>query len=588
MKRIFLAASIIFISINLLAQTPNPKRGISVGNPHLSLADLQTMSGHLSWYYNWGINPESELEGILDDYQVEYIPMAWNGNFNETNLRNYYTAHPEAKYLLGFNEPNFIEQANMTPTQAAAQWPRLEAIADEFGLEIIGPAVNYCGTCVSENGTTYTNPFDYLDDFFAACPDCRVDYIAVHNYMCYSGPLIDYLEDFKKYNKKIWLTEFACGDQATITLDMQKSLMFGALDYLDNDTMIYRYSWFLARTGSGSWNIDIFDTEPGKLTELGEIYLYYNAIHDTSQYTVIPARIEAESYSEMSGIALQATSDFDGIANVGWIDADDYLLYNIDVPEVGDYYLYLRLSANAAANIEVIVDDSSYTFLDIPYTGGWQSWKTFNTVLPLEPGKSKLKLLTSTGNFNINWIKISDRSNSAPTVSAGEDVYLDLPLDTAALSADVNDEDKDELICQWTQTSGPACVINSPDSAVTAIKLSSAGNYTFKIAVWDGFELATDIVVVHLSEETAVLIDNERDFTVYPNPIYGKMNIVLPAWVQNGSLEISNISGQLMHKRTLIQSESEIELDLSSALPGIYFLKLMGTEQLGVLRIVKE
>ena len=168
-----------------------------------------------------------------------------------SKLREFYTNHPEAKFLLGFNEPNFREQANMTPSAAAAAWPGLEAIADEFGLELVSPAVNWCGNCVSEGGVTFTNPYDYLDAFFEACPDCRVDYIGVHNYMCYSGPLIDYLEGFRKYGKKIWLTEFACWDQATITLDMQKNLVIGALDYLDNDTMIYRYSWFTGRSNSG-------------------------------------------------------------------------------------------------------------------------------------------------------------------------------------------------------------------------------------------------------------------------------------------------------------------------------------------------
>jgi hypothetical protein len=129
--------------------------------------------------------------------------------------------------------------------------------------------------------------------------------------MCYSGSLIDYLEGFKKYGKKIWLTEFACWDQATITLDMQKSLMLGALDYMDNDTMIYRYAWFIGRAGADTPDITLFEDQAGKLSELGELYVNYQAKHDTSVYYPVPARIEAESYSAMQGIALELTSDFD-------------------------------------------------------------------------------------------------------------------------------------------------------------------------------------------------------------------------------------------------------------------------------------
>jgi hypothetical protein len=41
-----------------------------------------------------------------------------------------------SKYLLGFNEPNFKSQANLTPAQAASMWPNLEKIAADKGLEL--------------------------------------------------------------------------------------------------------------------------------------------------------------------------------------------------------------------------------------------------------------------------------------------------------------------------------------------------------------------------------------------------------------------------------------------------------------------
>ena len=74
---------------------------------------------------------------------MDYVPMTWNGGFDENKIRQYFTDHPGAKYLLGFNEPNFKAQANMTPKQAAEIWPRLEKIAEDFDLELVGPALNY-------------------------------------------------------------------------------------------------------------------------------------------------------------------------------------------------------------------------------------------------------------------------------------------------------------------------------------------------------------------------------------------------------------------------------------------------------------
>lgn len=391
--------------ININAQTKSIKKGVAFG--YHQVADFETISPYISWWYNWSIKPESTVSGVYEDYAIEFVPMAWNGNFNETELRNFLTSHPQVKYILGFNEPNFTTQANMTPTQAAAAWPKIEKMADEFGLEIVGPAVNYCDHCVSENSTTYSDPIKYLDDFFAACTDCRVDYIAVHNYMCYAGALDWYLNQFKKYGKKIWLTEFACWDQSNITVDMQKSYVIGALDLLENDTMIYRYAWFNGRSGTYPY-LDLYKKTYGELTELGKLYMTYNARHDTSVYYALPARIEAENYNKMSGIAIEATKDVDGIANVGWIDANDWLEYNIETTGDQQFYLYFRIASNSNTSVDIQVDGLTVTTLNVTNTGGWQIWKTFTTELNLAQGKHKIRLFTPTGKFNINWIHFSD------------------------------------------------------------------------------------------------------------------------------------------------------------------------------------
>lgn len=158
------------------------KRGLGFG--HHSVADFEAISQGISWWYNWSIKPDSLIQDVYQNYGVEFVPMAWNGGFDDQAMRDYINAHrDDVKYILAFNEPNFLEQANMTPSQAAAEWPRLEAIADEFGLKIVSVAMNFCGNCVTENGTTYYDPIDYFDDFFEVCPDCRVDALSIHAYM---------------------------------------------------------------------------------------------------------------------------------------------------------------------------------------------------------------------------------------------------------------------------------------------------------------------------------------------------------------------------------------------------------------------
>jgi hypothetical protein len=132
-------------------------------------------------------------------------------------------------------------------------------------LKLVSPAVNYCG-----GGCNVTNPVDWMDQFLAACTNCQVDYIAIHWYACYKSALSSYVADFKKYNRPIWLTEFSCGDSGTQPVSMQESYMKDALDYLENDPDIFRYSWFSGRTTAIA-NVDLLGS-PGQLTDLGKEY----------------------------------------------------------------------------------------------------------------------------------------------------------------------------------------------------------------------------------------------------------------------------------------------------------------------------
>ncbi|MGE5394369.1 MAG: glycosyl hydrolase [Candidatus Saccharibacteria bacterium] len=414
--KLLLFLCLLFISNAAFTQVKSKKRGIAYGSN--TEADFKALSKNLSWWYNWSIRPDSKVALVYQNYGMDFVPMTWNSNYSETELRAFYTSHPEAKFILGFNEPNFTTQANMTPSQAAAAWPKVEKIAKDFGLKIVAPAVNYADKPVTENGVIYSDPIAYLDAFFAACPTCQVDYIAVHNYMCYAGALTNDIKRYKKYKKPIWLTEFACWDQQNITLAMQKDYMMGAIDYLEGDTSIFRYSWFNGNRTQSYPYLDLLKSTAGQLTELGQLYVNFNPIHDTSYYAPIPARLEAENYSSMYGISIQGTSDVSGIANVGWIDAYDWMEYNVQVPETKDYTVYFRLASNGSTNLELRENNVKLQALQIPSSGGWQNWKTLKTNLALTAGKHKLRVYTNRGLFNMNWMEITNVGDFPTTIIA--------------------------------------------------------------------------------------------------------------------------------------------------------------------------
>lgn len=315
-----------------VAAQRSPKRGLAYG--YHSAADMQVLAPGVSWWYNWASVPETSAAGVYAGLGFDYVPMQWNGQLNggpvtapqlAANIPN------GARYLLGFNEPNFIDQANMTPNQAAAIWPVLETVARQRNLQLVSPAVNYCGNCVVENGVTYYSPVQYLDAFFAACPNCQVDYIAVHTYVCEERYLREKIAELKKYNKPIWLTEFACGDMpaAQITLPVQQKYMLDAVNYLEKEPAIFRYSWFSGRNGQIP-NVNLLGAS-GQLTPLGQEYVSRPVGWEPGR--LMPVAVTASSHETTSTDANNAT---DQNINTRWgsVFADpQYLQLDFGAPQ---------------------------------------------------------------------------------------------------------------------------------------------------------------------------------------------------------------------------------------------------------------
>jgi hypothetical protein len=211
----------------------------------------------VSWWYNWSAKGTGQGAGI------EFTPMIWGANaLNSTLPAN-------SHYLLGFNEPNFQSQSNLTPQAAAADWPQVEAIAQAQGLPIVSPAVNFCGPAANCNGT---DPYQYLKDFFAACAGCKVDYVAVHWYDNFPS-LQDYLEPggslagFEQFNRPIWLTEFSLNSSASAA--DQEAFMKQAIPYLEGNSHVFRYAWFSADPIP---NAKLVNSD-GTPTALGQVYV---------------------------------------------------------------------------------------------------------------------------------------------------------------------------------------------------------------------------------------------------------------------------------------------------------------------------
>ena len=176
------------------------------------------------WWYNWGTTSVSFPN-------IEFVPMKWDDKgTNYLNINN----KQQSTQLLGFNEPNGHDQANMTTDQAIAEWPKLMAT----GLRLGSPAP-------TDGGANWL--YDFTDK--ADALHYRVDYVAVHFYRC--GQSADQLYNWlrgihERTGRTIWLTEWNNGANWTScpqpTPEQNARVIGSWLDMMERTPWIERYS----------------------------------------------------------------------------------------------------------------------------------------------------------------------------------------------------------------------------------------------------------------------------------------------------------------------------------------------------------
>jgi Glycosyl hydrolase catalytic core len=254
------------------AAAKSAKRGIAYALA--SPRDMAALAPGVSWWYGWALQPISTVPADHSArYGLDFMPMLW-GKFKEADALAYLQAHPEIRYLLLLNEPNLVDQANLTPALAAELWPQYEAVAAKTGVKLVGPAMSY-GTMPG-----FGDPLVWLDAFYAAYRashanrDPQIDYLAFH---WYDYGLKSQLDRLQKYGKPIWVTEMANwhnGDGAAQidTEEKQKTQMSEMVALCESRADVFRYAWFTGRLDKDPHHASLLGAD-GELTALGRHYI---------------------------------------------------------------------------------------------------------------------------------------------------------------------------------------------------------------------------------------------------------------------------------------------------------------------------
>jgi autotransporter-associated beta strand protein len=183
-----------------------PKKGLAGSGKVWNL----TYNSH--WTYGWWYYSSPNLPGVnyfpMDPdnwYRGNTVSGATNGSYG--NLLGFLPGWRTANYslnLMGFNEPDNVNQANINPTNAAIYW-----LNDQnMDLPLVGPAMQNLA------GSWLPIFFGYITNW-----GCRVDYLPGHEYGSPSGgsssAWVNPLQTaYNTWGIPMWLTEFSIVDWA--------------------------------------------------------------------------------------------------------------------------------------------------------------------------------------------------------------------------------------------------------------------------------------------------------------------------------------------------------------------------------------
>ncbi len=216
---------------------------------------------YVVWQYGWGPTP-ANCPGL------ENIPMIYNAADVDATLGG------NSQWVMGFNEPDFSNEGNLTPSQAAPVWRQIELKYPS--RKLVAPAPSQLAP-------------DWIADFRSAYiadygTPPRLDALAVHCYAWQASVCIQFVQTYYEARAfswgvpEVWVTEFSFAMTApnTPSQSVQEAQTF--IRWLEGESLITRFAWFASRIqGTEAWlptDVDtpLIDWASGNLALYGNMY----------------------------------------------------------------------------------------------------------------------------------------------------------------------------------------------------------------------------------------------------------------------------------------------------------------------------
>jgi beta-glucanase (GH16 family) len=135
------------------------------------------------------------------------------------------------------------------------------------------------------------------------------------------------------------------------------------------------------------------------------------------------------------GVDLEVTTDTGGGVDLGWTAAGQWFRYTVNVASAGTYTVTFRLASPNGVTDGLHISNSSGTNLtgnvNVPATGGWQTWTNVSATLTLPAGQQVLTVNQDNGGWNINYMSFASGGGGGtgscagvPNITAGGVTYV--------------------------------------------------------------------------------------------------------------------------------------------------------------------
>jgi hypothetical protein len=306
-QMLLLACGLALGAADARAQILSAKRGFAdVGAGYNNLQ--ATGAG---WYYTWGGGA-----GSPGNFNATHYPMVWGGTPSQGTINNIIASG--APYMLGFNEPERPDQANMSVAQAISAWTTISNGFAGSDVKLVSPAVSDTG-----DGQAWLSSFMNQ----AASNNLRVDAVAFHWYGVSNpndpvGAANSFLSRvqsyYNSYNKPVFITEFAMHDWGgaysdEAMIEANRQFLNIVIPQLESRSYVAGYAWY-------HWFSDapLYTNVGGQLRPTPMGYTYTGVLTDGKTEN-IANKAYGEHVAWMAGGDLGQTSA--GTASLKFINA---------------------------------------------------------------------------------------------------------------------------------------------------------------------------------------------------------------------------------------------------------------------------